>query len=165
MFIMDILWQLYWGLKYMIHRPFPWLLDKWSAVLCKVGSSSTGMCSAILLWYVLLYCCTVVLLYGCTVPLPWNVNKGWNSCGQSLFLTIFHNSICVTVCFGITPLSSLFSHLKTGAKLFKGLRINANDRTCLKTTSPEAAASAMAAYVFPLTWPGTRFPLDHHTWY
>ena len=33
----------------------------------------------------------------------------------------------------------------------KGLRINANDRTCLKTTSPEAAASAMAAHVFPLT--------------
>ena len=33
----------------------------------------------------------------------------------------------------------------------KGLRVNANDRTCLKTTSPEAAASAMAAHVFPLT--------------
>ena len=32
-----------------------------------------------------------------------------------------------------------------------GLRVNANYITCLKTTSPEAAASAMAAHVFPLT--------------
>ena len=33
----------------------------------------------------------------------------------------------------------------------KGLGSNANDSSCSKTTSPEAAAAAMAAHVFPLT--------------
>ena len=33
----------------------------------------------------------------------------------------------------------------------KGLGSNANDTSCLKTTSPEAASAAMAAHVFPLT--------------
>ena len=36
---------------------------------------------------------------------------------------------------------------------YKGLRVNANDRTCLKTTSPEAAASAMAAHGNSLVLP------------
>ena len=35
--------------------------------------------------------------------------------------------------------------------IVKGLGSNANDTSCSKTTSPEAAAAAMAAHVFPLT--------------
>ena len=44
------------------------------------------------------------------------------------------------------------SHLGTNYGLFrKGLGSNANDTSCSKTTSPEAAAAAMSAHVFPLT--------------
>ena len=41
--------------------------------------------------------------------------------------------------------------IQIGKNLTKGLGSNANESSCWKTTSPEAAAAAMAGDVFPLT--------------